>query len=840
MRYTLKNYQEDAVTDVLEKLRRAKDMWLQYKDISSFSLSATTGAGKTVMAAAVIEALFYGSGNFQADPGAVVLWFTDDPSLNEQTRRRIKEASDLLDNSRLRVIETSFTGRQLGHGKVYFLNRQKLARQGLLVRATRGDRQAPTFWDVLRNTIEDDALTLYVILDEAHRGMRDSNGSNEKETIVKRLVNGQGGVPPVPIVWGISATVERFSRAMERAKGRTQLPNVEVDPQDVQESGLLKDNILLDFPTERGRFETVLLRRATRLIKDATRRWDDHLGKQRVAPLLVVQMPNTPDDRMLLMACRVIRDEWPDLDSDAMANVFGEHEDLMLGSFRIPYVKPQDVQGRPHIRVLFAKDAVSTGWDCPRAEVLMSFRPASDRTHITQLLGRMVRTPLARRIEGDDLLNSVHCVLPHFNPDTANHVAELMMGNRDQDRDGTGGGHGRRVMTERNTIKTEPNQSVREEVWDAYDRVISQTIPAKASNPVQRLANLCQALSQDNLQADARKFAYRCLYQKLDGLFVQHKSDVEEHCRDVSEMEGQTLIARKREAERVSSKVFVEPADQRAIMSDFKIAYPIFTADLSNKYAQYLVENGTYDPWYVHIRIAALARIPTVGPDVHAEADRLFNEMISKHRTGIRKLNDGRQDSYDQIKGATTKPQPISLRRPKIRIEDALDKTGKKFNTRPNHLTCAPDGTFPIGKLNNMEVSVLDKEMAESGFMAWYRNRNRPSKDALAIVYESDEGGWKRMLPDFLFFANGDGRIVRPTIVDPHGYHFSDALPKLRGLAKYAEDFGNVFNRIDAVSAVRSGKIRVLDMQRQQTRTAVFEADSAESLYDSEVAEDYM
>ncbi|MDE2828304.1 MAG: DEAD/DEAH box helicase family protein [Bacteroidota bacterium] len=408
MRYTLKNYQEDAVEDVLEKLRRAKDMWLQYRDISSFSLSATTGAGKTVMAAAVIEALFYGSDNFRADPGAVVLWFTDDPSLNEQTRRRIKEASDLLDNSRLCVIEPSFTGRQLEHGNVYFLNRQKLAKKGLLVRATRGDRQAPTFWDVLRNTIEDDTVTLYVILDEAHRGMRDSNGANEKETIVKRLVNGQDGVPAVPIVWGISATVERFSRAMERAKGRTQLPNVEVDPQDVQESGLLKDNILLDFPTERGRFETVLLRRATRLIKDATQRWDDHLGKQQVAPLLVVQMPNTPEDRMLLMACRAIRDEWPDLDSDAMANVFGEHEELMIGSFSIPYVKPQDVQGRPHIRVLFAKDAVSTGWDCPRAEVLMSFRPASDKTHITQLLGRMVRTPLARRIEGDDLLNSVH------------------------------------------------------------------------------------------------------------------------------------------------------------------------------------------------------------------------------------------------------------------------------------------------------------------------------------------------------------------------------------------------------------------------------------------------
>ena len=59
------------------------------------------------------------------------------------------------------------------------------------------------------------------------------------------------------------------------------------------------------------------------------------------------------------------------------------------------------------MRILIAKDAISTGWDCPRAEVLVSFRPAKDHTHITQLLGRMVRNPLARRIPGDERLNGV-------------------------------------------------------------------------------------------------------------------------------------------------------------------------------------------------------------------------------------------------------------------------------------------------------------------------------------------------------------------------------------------------------------------------------------------------
>ena len=48
-------------------------------------------------------------------------------------------------------------------------------------------------------------------------------------TIVKRLINGSGAVPAIPVVWGISATVERFNEAMNGAEGRSTLPNVVVD-----------------------------------------------------------------------------------------------------------------------------------------------------------------------------------------------------------------------------------------------------------------------------------------------------------------------------------------------------------------------------------------------------------------------------------------------------------------------------------------------------------------------------------------------------------------------------------------------------------------------------------
>ena len=401
MKFTLKDYQEDAVHDVLENLRKARRRWREDGDKHAFSLTATTGAGKTVMAAAVFEALLYGDADFdfEADPGAAIIWFSDDPSLNEQTRFRLMEASDRLQHSDLVVVQNTFNRERLQAGKIYFLNTQKLNKNSLLVRGhdpeaesrrdptfpdMRPDLRSHTIWDIIQNTIEDPALTLYLVLDEAHRGMGATTAAaaNEKSTIVKRLINGAGGVPGVPIVWGISATVERFNEAMASDGSRTRLPNVVVDPAKVQESGLIKDTIVLDVPDEAGQFDTVLLRRATEKVREVSAEWlrySQEQGIETVAPLLVVQAPNTPDPNELGRALDTIFQQWPDLPETSVAHVFGEHKTQTFGKYSVPYIEPQRVQDDTSIRILIAKDAISTGWDCPRAEVMYRFARLTTR-----------------------------------------------------------------------------------------------------------------------------------------------------------------------------------------------------------------------------------------------------------------------------------------------------------------------------------------------------------------------------------------------------------------------------------------------------------------------------
>ena len=858
MLYTLKDYQDDAVAFVLAHLARAREDWHKWKSPVAFSLTATTGAGKTVMAAAVIEALFSGNPDyeFEADTGAVVLWFTDDPSLNEQTRFRLLDAADRIAHSRLEVIGNTFDQEKLEAGRVYFLNAQKLGKNSLLVRGSfensqgtsslhlpMPDARAFTMWTTLANTIADEGLTLYLILDEAHRGMKPPNRGDraEKATIVQRLVNGANGVPPVPIVWGISATVERFNQAMAKAENRTSYPPVVVDPARVQESGLLKDDIRLEFPAESGQFDTVLLGRATRKAKEITELWRAYAERESaeaVVPLLIVQVPNKPTDDLLLSALITIREAWPELNPEAIAHVFGDHAPFEVGGFMVPHVAPETVQERTHIRVLFAKDAISTGWDCPRAEVLVSFRPAKDNTHITQLLGRMVRTPLARRVPGDDLLNSVECVLPHFDRKNAATVAKAMLGDREHDEDGTGGGYGRRVLLAPVDMKV--NRRISDAVWEAFDTLPSQTLPRQAARPVRRLSALAQALSRDGLRTNARKDAYRKLFAKLNGLLAQHKEKVAAASKGILQVEGETLVARVVGGEVRAHQAFVEAADEQSVNADFKAACRAFTADLARKYADHLAKEDVDDDglFQTHVKVAALAQVDGVSDELDGEADELCDKWFSEYRVAIKGLSDGRRAVYDEIRGMSPKPQVIEIKRPFIRAEETETAAGQYLENRPGHLMSDGNGNFPLGLLNQWEIEVLDKEQRRTGFQAWYRNPSRPSGDALAIAYQNVQGQWRRMCPDFVFF-HGNCRDVKVSIVDPHGHHLADALPKLRGLAEYAATHGEFFHRIESVARTNDHTLRVLDLTDPYIREAISETEDVQALYRGSRAADY-
>lgn len=856
MKFTLKDYQDEAVIDVLAHLRKARKRWREDGDRHAFSLTAATGAGKTVMAAAVFEALFHGDDGyeFDRDPGAVVIWFSDDPSLNEQTRFRLMESSDRLRHTDLVVVENTFNRPKFDPGKIYFLNTQKLGKKSLLVRGFEGedsdeylpemrpDLHSHTIWDTIRNTIEDPALTLYLVLDEAHRGFGNTNTEKSRSTIVRRLINGEKGVPGIPVVWGISATVERFNQAMAVAEGRTTLPPVTVDSARVQDSGLLKDTIALDIPDEPvGDFDTVLVRRATDKLRESSEEWMTYSKEQGdgevVKPLMVLQVPNAPNHNGIGKSIDTILKQWPDLSENNVAHVFGEHSTQAFGPYKVPYIEPQRVQESNWVRILIAKDAISTGWDCPRAEVMVSFRPAQDQTYIAQLLGRMVRTPLARRIPGNDRLNSVDCLLPKFNKATVEGVIQAL-------RDGSGDTPqtGRIIV---NNGEFKPNPDVPDSVWEKFVSLPSQTRPQRGAKPAIRLTALAHELASDGLLEGAGGKAHSAMHKVLDNFIAKDERAFVRKRADVMTVDGRTIIAHMKTG-MLQDGFFQSEADDAVIEDAYRRTARIISPDIARTYTVERAKRKPeaeedFDDALIDARedVAALHLMENLQVIFDAEAKTLSDSWFDKYRDRIKALPHDRQEAYRQIVALSTDPQDVDLARPisrfeptKVREKDGVESV---ISTYEKHLLCDEHGFYPA-ELLGWEKKVLEVECKRNDFRFWYRNPDRPSQDSLGIAYTEDDDT-RIVRPDFIFFAEVKGEIVAD-IVDPHGTHLADALPKLKGLARYAEAHGQHFRRIDAV-ADEGSKLRVLDLKNIEVREAVFKATTAKVLYKGSLAGDY-
>jgi hypothetical protein len=854
MKFTLKDFQDEAVIDVLSRLNRARRRWHEDSDRHAFSLTAATGSGKTVMAAAVFEALFYGDDRyeFEGDGGAVVIWFSDDPSLNEQTRFRLIESSDRLQHTDLVVVENTFNRPKFDAGKIYFLNTQKLGKKSLLVRGFEGDDvdgttqemrpdlRSHTIWDTIRNTVEDPILTLYLVLDEAHRGMGSDN--REKSTIVKRLINGDRGVPGIPVVWGISATVERFNKAMEGAQGRSTLPPVTVDAARVQESGLLKDTIVLDIPDEVGDFDTVLVRRAVDKLRESTEEWAAYTAQQdsgrSVLPLLVLQVPNTPNPNDIGRTLDTIFQQWPDVSETSVAHVFGEHTTLTFGKYSVPYIQPQRVQDETWVRVLIAKDAISTGWDCPRAEVMVSFRPAKDQTYIAQLLGRMVRTPLARRIPGSEKLNSVDCLLPKFDKSTVENVVTAL-------RDSSGGDTPPTDRILINPKEMKPNQDVPEAVWKKFVSLPSQTRPQRGAKPAIRLTSLAHELASDGLLPGAGDKAHSAMHKMLDDFTAERAKVFAEKCASVMTVEGRTIVVDAKSGEMKDGQ-FQADADDVVVSDAFRRTARIISPDIARTYTIVRAHRrpeaaDDLDDALIEARqeVAALHLLENLQIAFDAEAKRLSDSWFAEYHDNIKELPHDRQDAYRQVIALSTEPQDIDLAQPVSRFEPTKvrEANGSETSipTYKQHLLCDEQGLYPAA-LRKGEHEVLTAEMGRDGFKFWYRNPDRPTQDSLGIAYE-DGDDTRIVRPDFIFFVEQDGKVM-VDLIDPHGFHLADALPKLEGLARYAETNATTFRRIEAVAAV-GDKLRKLDLALSRVRQAIMKATSAEALYQSATASDY-
>ncbi|MDQ0893495.1 DEAD/DEAH box helicase [Agromyces ramosus] len=811
MRITLTEYQAVAVDKVLKRILSSQAAY-ENEEYSAVVLSAVTGAGKTVIATAVIEQLLEGGDVIAAPhPDTTLLWVTSDPTLNAQTLQKMESASDRLGNlGRFRTVTAgqSINQEVFDPGTVTFLNTQAARRGSVIDKRT--DSQQFSIWDTIANSVVKYGSNFIVFIDEAHRGV-EQKPDKDQSTIVNRLVNGP---KPVPVVVGISATADKFHKSIATAiAGEPRTPrNVTVPVSDVQASGIIKDRIVLHNPvaSAAGTFaaDTTLIRAGVKQSLAAESSWALYCsaeGENLVLPALVVQLQDKPTDDALREVVDAVLDEWPGLSVRNIVNTFAEHQHLDLGAGRvIKYMQPHHIQDQTYVRVILAKNAITTGWDCPRAEVLVSLRTAKDHTYIAQLIGRTIRQPLARRIEADETLNKVHCYLPRFDVTGVNAVIEQFRNEGDDSLP---------VDIVRATL-TYGKADGTDAAFQLLGALPSYQIPSRLRAPgTRRLHRLAAELAHDNIDPEAPDEAKRLLNIEMDAIAARLETDVMNRRAEIEHVklhENEVSTT----GDLISSGAALMPLkrDRNNIDDTFRTASRALKDGLAEDYWNYLVDKDPTDVVAHKVTVAALGTLQTAVNDVQTYANLVTSTWLKKHGKAVSELSEGRRGVYDTIRSEAKDPELSTVATPDVVDENlrvapeqaeneaaaiafARSDSGHRF---PQHLYVDDDGMYYAAALNKLERDVLAAEISDGDL--WYRNPPA-GRRSLTIPYQLAIGQHAGLHPDFLVFREVDGQMT-VSIIDPHGTHFDDSDPKLRGLIQYAELHGGAYRSILAVDRI--------------------------------------
>lgn len=830
MKFTLTDYQHDVTNTVVQRLNAAVAMFDNDGARSAVGLTAPTGAGKTVIATAILEKLLFGGGIQSPNRNLTVLWLTDDPSLNEQSRDKILKASSLIQPSQVEMIDSTYDREVLEPGKIHFINIGRLA-QGATSHIATGDTRRWSLWETIGKTVARRNRDFLFIVDEAHRGSEVKAG--DKKTIMRTILDGGPvGFPdgagnkktivnvPVGVMLGISATPKKFEDAMNGAADRT-LFKVAADTAKVRDSGMIKDLINVNHPNDNQPTDDTLVRAAVRDLISYTKLWEQEGsasgGVHAVKPLLVVQVPDKVTEATLGNLVSSMVAEWGGLKQETgkapvIVHSFGEKKHIDLPDGRmVPYMAPQNIEENQHVRVVLFKAALTTGWDCPRAEVMVSLRAAKEHTSIAQLIGRMVRTPVAGRIdtEGLDELNSVSLYLPHYDKDEVAKVVSAFVGDADVE-----------VPVAVNPVEFVRAPGIPDQLWEI---VLPKEVKPKRTfaSETARLATLGTRLDGFKIgnpynpavtltqEVEARVTdVLMSEYRRLQAGIDQEAASLLEVTYDrvgYDQYTGQTMTT-------TALAVRTSATNIRELHKKAEARMP----DASGSWLYNALYALLRDHEEAVARLSAMSVHEEVIKELEGAASRLIDSWRHDFQPAVSRLDVDSRVSLDEvwhpygvpIAKTFTLPKTVKTRTQKVVTDSKGKATIEDLDTFKRHLYADSQGDFPMAA-TGWEKDVIAKELAQPGLIGWYRN---PSSGTGGLSVSYVEGGVdKSLFPDFLFFYQVDGKIV-VDIVDPHNHSLGDTPGKWAALSRFARQNPGKFRRVTAVIKNKAGVLKSLEL----------------------------
>ncbi len=373
--FPLKPFQEIAVA-------KLKDQFLRLWKSSGIQLplvfKSPTGSGKTVMLAQFLRDLV-GDPRFVGNDVAF-LWMSKGPTLVEQSKNKLFEYYGGA--SELELLDIDDLNRKvLTRNSVFFINWEKLKGQSKDVLKIRRENEQDISFDGMIEATHEEKRKIVVIIDEEHLG-----ADTEKAL---ELIDGL--IKP-KIILRLSATPKYEPTVSDLEDGTAGF--VRVKREDVVREGLIKEKIIFQTEEDLNQKQFRGMDQNEILLELAFQKREELLsyyGKLKVDinPLVLIQLPN--DDKASSETSNTNMQE-------IVINFLkkkGVSENNIAVWLSEDKVNLKDVErNNSSVSFLLFKQAVATGWDCPRAGVLVMFREIKNPTFAIQTVGRILRMPL--------------------------------------------------------------------------------------------------------------------------------------------------------------------------------------------------------------------------------------------------------------------------------------------------------------------------------------------------------------------------------------------------------------------------------------------------------------
>ena len=375
----LKKYQENAVEELIlkSKLLLKKDV-----DGKAIVFKAPTGSGKTFTISQYIK-------QFVEELRGIdicFLWLSPgEGNLHLQSYKSLKD--DLGGYLSVVLLDQEFFGsrRTIDADEVVVCNWQKLSskdsKTGEWKNILMKDKETTNFRELVANTRER-GIKIILIIDESHSKSDAKRAFELRNDIIK---------PDLAIE--MSATpILKEGEYNER---------VEVAPSEAIDQGMIKKEIIIN--ENIGDIDDVNITSQELIMETAfnkreeLKRWYKELGAN-INPLVLIQIPvsEAGEDKKAFVETFLVEKGITYENKKLALWMSGKENKINQDNWEL-------VPNDSGVEFLIFKQAIETGWDCPRAQILVGFRKIESMIFELQTVGRIMRMPETKHYLNDNL-----------------------------------------------------------------------------------------------------------------------------------------------------------------------------------------------------------------------------------------------------------------------------------------------------------------------------------------------------------------------------------------------------------------------------------------------------